>query len=271
MEVDTAFALISHAIDAGRAAHGYLITGDVGGNCTELVSLVLGKLFPGEAAMVASGSHPDIAQLWPSGKSRTIKVARTDTDPSPGMRDAIIEPMSATAFSGGWKVGIVYCADRMQPAAANAFLKSLEEPTPMTMYLLLTDQPDSILPTIVSRTQRIDLPLPPGTLDDDDLDDVAAAFAAKDASRLAAKLGELKDEASAEDAALVRKRFFRTLMSLVREFMVDGSLPRHLAFRNVDAVEAAYRRSEKAMNDEAVLSWLVDTLAFPPTEKGIRQ
>lgn len=261
MEVDTAFGLIAHAIDAGRAAHGYLITGDVGGNCSELVSRILGKLFPGEESMVASGSHPDIAQLWPSGKSRTIKVAKTDTDPSPGMRDAIIEPMSATAFSGGWKVGIVYCADRMQPAAANAFLKSLEEPTPKTMYLLLTDQPDSILPTIISRTQRIDLPLPAGVLEGDDLAEVEAAFAAKDAARLAAKFAALKDEASDEDAALVRKRFFKTLMSFVRKRMIDGSLPRHAAFRNVEAVEVAFRRSEKSINDEAVLSWLVDVVA----------
>ena len=266
MEVDTAFGLISHAIDMGRAAHGYLITGDVGGNCSELVSRILDKLFPEEEAMVASGAHPDVVQLWPSGRSRTIKVARTENDPSPGMRDAIIEPMSATAFSGGWKVGIVYCADRMQPAAANAFLKSLEEPTPMTMYLLLTDQPDSILPTIVSRTQRIDLARPSGTLDADDREEIAEALAAKDASRLAAKLDELKDDASAEDVALVRKRFFKTLMSLVREYMVDGSLPRHLAFRNIDAVEEAYRRSEKSMNDEAVLSCLVDTISFPTTD-----
>ena len=270
MEVDTAFALIAHAIDAGRAAHGYLVTGDVGGNCQELVSRILCKLFPGEESMVASGSHPDVVQLRPSGKSRTIKVAKTDSDPSPGMRDAIIEPMSATAFSGGWKVGIVHCADRMQPAAANAFLKSLEEPTPMTMYLLLTDQPDSILPTIVSRTQRIDLPLPSGSLDGEDLDEIAEAFAAKDASRLAAKLAALKDEASSEDAALVRKRFFKTLMSLVRKFMVDGALPRHLAFRNIDAVEEAYRRSEKAMNDEAVLSCLVDSLAYPTSDAPMK-
>jgi len=263
MEVDTAFGLISHAIDTGRAAHGYLITGDVGGNCSELVSRVLGKLFPGEEAVVASGSHPDVVQLRPSGKSRIIKVARTKEDPSPGMRDAIIEPMSATAFSGGWKVGVVYCADRMHPAAANAFLKSLEEPPPMTMYLLLTDQPDSIFPTIISRTQRIDLPLPPGTLEGEDLDEVAEAFAFKDVSRLAAKLGDLKDGASAEDVPLVRKRFFKTLMSLARKYMVDGSVPRHLAFRNIDVVEEAYRRSEKSMNDEAVLSCLVDTFTFP--------
>ena len=95
------------------------------------------------------------------------------------------------------------------------------------------------------------------------MDGVAEALVAKDSSQLAAKLGELKDDASAEDAALVRKRFYKTLMSLVRDFIVDGALPRHLAFRNIEAVEAAYRRSEKSMNDEAVLSWLVDTLAFP--------
>jgi len=157
----------------------------------------------------------------------------------------------------------VYGADRMQPAAANAFLKCLEEPPPKTMFLLLTDRPDAILPTIVSRTQRVDLKLPPGVLEGDDFDEVAQAFAAKDAAALAAKLRALKDAVPDEDAALERKRFFSTLMSCVREIMVEGSVPRHLAFRNVEAVEEAYRRSEKSMNDDAVLSCLVDSVTFP--------
>ena len=150
----------------------------------------------------------------------------------------------------------------MRTESANAFLKSLEEPTPKTMYLLLTDQPDSILPTIVSRAQRIDLPLPPGTLEGDAYEEVAEAFAAKDAARLAAKLKELKDEAEDEDAALVRKAFYKTLMSFVREMMLADKLPRHVAFRNIDAVEEAYRRSEKSLNDDAVLSYLLDRMTF---------
>ena len=190
---------------------------------------------------------------------------RGKEDAGPGMRDGLIEPMSTTAFSGGWKVGVIACADRMQVAAANAFLKSLEEPTPKTMYLLLTDQPDAILPTIVSRTQRVDLRLPPGTLEGTEAyDQVSEALAARDVAGLAAILKDLKDEAEDDsDAQLVRKRFYRTLMGFVRKMMLGDKLPRYQAFRNIEAVEDAYRQSERSMNDEAVLSFMLDRIVFP--------
>ena len=56
MEVSEAFALISRAIDSGRPAHGYLVCGDLHGQCDELERLVLGKLFPDDAALVAGTS-----------------------------------------------------------------------------------------------------------------------------------------------------------------------------------------------------------------------
>ena len=254
MEVAEAYSLISRAIDAGRAAHGYLIVGGVSGNASELAQLILRKLFPNEIAQIEAGSHPDVVTLAPEGKARIISVE--------SMREKIVGPMSTTAFSGGWKVGVIYGADRMRTEGANAFLKSLEEPTPKTMYLLLTDQPDAILPTIVSRSQRIDLPLPAGILEGEAFEAVAEAVAAKDAATLAAKLKELKEEAEDEDAALVRKAFYKTLMSFVRELMVQGKIPRHQAFDNIEAVEAAYRRSEKSMNDDAVLSYLMERVVM---------
>lgn len=276
MEVADAFALISHAVDGGRAAHGYLVCGDLRGQCDRLVDLVLAKLFPDEAAQVASRSHPDVMWLEPQGKSRTIKVERpknADSSEGPGMRDGIVEPMSVTSFSGGWKVGVIVGADRMQPAAANAFLKTLEEPPPKTMFLLLTDAPDAILPTIVSRTQRIDLPLSEGVLEGDAYDAVAEVMDAsvpqgvyeksRAGKRLAEILGGLKDEAESEDVALVRKAFFKTVMSFVRRWMVEGRVSRHLAFRNVEAVEEAYRQCERAMSDEAVLCFMTDRMVFP--------
>lgn len=262
MEVSEAFSLISRAIDAGHAAHGYLVVGDVRGNAAELTHRILLKLFPDATAQIESGSHPDVVTLEPSGKSRTIKVERTDADPTPGMRDAIIDPMSTTAFSGGWKVGVIVSADRMQPGAANAFLKLLEEPTPQTLFLLLTDQPDAILPTILSRTQRVDLPLPPGLLEGEAFERASAAFAAKDAAALAELLKELKEEAADADVPIVRKAFYKTLMSFARKLMLNGKVPRHLAFRNVEAVEDAYRQSDRAMNDEMVLSFLLDRITF---------
>ena len=254
MDVSEAQPLISSAIDAGRAAHGYLIVGGVRGNAAELADLILQKLFPDALEQLAAHSHPDVVTLEPEGKARIISVE--------SMRERIVEPMATTSFSGGWKVGVIYGADRLRAESANAFLKSLEEPPPKTMYLLLTDQPDAILPTIVSRTQRIDLPLPVGILEDEALEEVASLFAARDAAGLAARLAELKDEAADEDVALVRKTFYKTLMSFVRAAMVKGTLPAYQAFRNVEAVEEAYRRSEKSMNDDAVLSAWLDRIVF---------
>lgn len=256
MEVDEAFSLISHAIDSGHPAHGYLIVGDLGGGAAELKNRVLAKLFPNEGAQLAANSHPDVALLEPEGKRRIITVD--------SMRDRIVEPMSMKAFSGGWKVGVIVGADRMEPPSANAFLKSLEEPTPQTLYLMLTDQPDAILPTIVSRSQRIDLPLTGGLLEGEEREAVASAFAARDAAGLAGLLGEMKDDVETDaDVQAVRKRFFKTLMSFVRQMMVDGRLPNYQAFRNVDAVEDAFRQSERSMNDEAVLSFMLDRIVFP--------
>jgi len=259
MEVRDAFSLISRAIDAGTAANGYLVVGGVRGNAAELANLVLQKLFGNPEG------HPDIVTLEPEGKSRTIHVGT--------MRENLIEPMSVTAFSGGWKVGVVVGADRMELAAANAFLKSLEEPTPKTMYLLLTDAPEAVLATIVSRCQRVDLKLPAGTLEGEAYDDIAEIFLgsvssgvyerAQAGKRLAEILGALKEEAADEDVAMVRKAFYKTIMSFVRDWMVAGRLPRHQAFRNIEAVEAAARQSDRAMNDEAVLTFLADRLVFP--------
>ena len=66
-----------------------------------------------------------------------------------------------------------------------------------------------------------------------------------------------------EDVALVRKTFYRTLMSFVRAPMIRSTgVPLYQAFRNVEAVEEAYRRSEKSMNDDAVLSALLDRISF---------
>jgi len=256
MELDEAFDLISRAIDTGHAAHGYLIVGDVRGNCADLVRRILEKLFPDAISQVEANSHPDVVTLEPEGKARIISVE--------SMRERIVEPMATTAFSGGWKVGVITGVDRLNPQSANAFLKSLEEPTPQTMYLMSTDQPDLILPTIISRAQRIDLPLSEGVLTGDAYEAVSTAFAARDAAALAETFRELKDEAEDADVALVRKAFFKTLLGFARKMMLGGRLPAYQAFRNVEAVEDAYRQSnERNMNDDAVLSFLMDRIVFP--------
>jgi DNA polymerase-3 subunit delta' len=71
-----------------------------------------------------------------------------------------------TAEAGGWRAAIVDSADEMNDNAANALLKILEEPPQRGILLLISHAPGKLLPTIRSRTQRLDLkPLPDATLD----------------------------------------------------------------------------------------------------------
>ena len=118
MEVGEAFDLISRAIDAGRVAHGYLIAGDVRGNCAELVGRILRKLYPDAGGQIDANSHPDVAMLEPEGKLRIITVD--------SIRDRIVAVMDETSFSGGWKVGVICYADRIE-RAGDAFHARLAE------------------------------------------------------------------------------------------------------------------------------------------------
>ncbi len=252
MEVDSAYSLIARAIDAGQTANGYLIVGDVRGNASELAERILKKLFPLAGEQIENRTHPDVVWLEPEGKSRIIKVE--------SMREKLVESMNSTSFSGGWKVGVVCGADRMREEAANAFLKTLEEPTPKTMFLLLTDAPNAILPTIVSRTQRIELEVSGDFLDPETMGEIVRMVREKDVYGLVGMLKELKESEEPENEAIVKKAFFGVVMREVRNWMVRGRLEDFQAFRNVEAVETAYRQCERMIGDDAAISQMMDRL-----------
>lgn len=72
--------------------------------------------------------------------------------------DAIARKLSLVASQGGYKVVIIWLAEKMNEVCSNKILKLLEEPPAKTVFLLVAEQPEQLLPTILSRTQRIDLP-----------------------------------------------------------------------------------------------------------------
>ncbi|MCM8854720.1 MAG: DNA polymerase III subunit delta' [Candidatus Thiodiazotropha sp.] len=98
--------------------------------------------------LMSSFNHPDFQWLRPDegSKSGEIKVEAIRS---------LIAGASLTSYSDGSKVIIIQPAHRMNNAAANSLLKTLEEPTPGTVILLLTDQPTRLLPTIRSRCQKV--------------------------------------------------------------------------------------------------------------------
>ncbi|UYZ59043.1 DNA polymerase III subunit [Hymenobacter latericus] len=67
----------------------------------------------------------------------------------------LLKLVSLKAFEAQFKVVVIWLPELMHPAAANAVLKLLEEPPPATVFLLVSQQPDKLLPTIVSRVQVV--------------------------------------------------------------------------------------------------------------------
>lgn len=145
---ETAFEHIQAAINDGRLAHAYIVIGNAKREGHLFVQRMLHLLFPGAEARVDSGSHPDVIRIEPQSKSRTILVAQVES---------VISRLQQKPFEGGWKIAVVYDADRMAEAGANKILKTLEEPPGRSLILLVTESPESLLDTIISRCQRIEL------------------------------------------------------------------------------------------------------------------
>lgn len=152
-----AFEGLRQGFESGRTAHAYLVVGSPRGNALALAESFLELLFCsaknrpcGECtgcARVRSHEHPDIIWLHPESKSRRISIEQ--------IREILSPRMAQTSYEGGWKAGVLVHADRMTDGAANAFLKTLEEPPGRSVLLLLSDAPQHLLPTIVSRCQRV--------------------------------------------------------------------------------------------------------------------
>lgn len=67
----------------------------------------------------------------------------------------IIQALSLMSFEGGYKIMLLWSPEYLHPSAANALLKIIEEPPAKTIFMLVTSQPDQLLTTILSRTQKI--------------------------------------------------------------------------------------------------------------------
>lgn len=94
---------------------------------------------------IAAGNHPDVSLVTP------IEKAVIDI----GQIREVTGRASRCAYEGATKVWILDPADRMQEPAANAFLKTLEEPPGAALFVLVTTTPSALLPTIRSRCQEI--------------------------------------------------------------------------------------------------------------------
>jgi DNA polymerase-3 subunit delta' len=175
MTPDLAYASVAHSIAADRLSQAYVVAAPPRGEGTVFVKRVMSRLLCREAdppcgqckrcVAVEKGSHPDVHWIEPQKKSRVIGIDQ--------MRESFIPAIQRTSFEDGWKAGAIVGADCLNTAAANAFLKTLEEPPSRTVFFLLTDSPQRLLPTINSRCQHIAIDDPTGMqLDPEDQDEL---------------------------------------------------------------------------------------------------
>lgn len=143
-----ALALLLQAHEQNRLAHAYLITGAQGSGKRMLTQELCAKILgcPPEAVL----AHPDVHSIAPESKSRKLLIEQLR---------GLEGELRMRSSRGGSKFGIIFEADRLQPQAANAFLKTLEEPPPHTHLLLLSEHPEQLLETILSRC--VEIPLRP--------------------------------------------------------------------------------------------------------------
>jgi DNA polymerase-3 subunit delta' len=146
-QFSSAWAGIETGWKRNQLAHAYLLQGAPHGAALRFAEKLLNLIFNNHP-QVQTHAHPDIQWMEPQSKSRQIIIDE--------VRD-LIRQLAQTSFAGGWKAGVILCADRMTEQAANALLKTLEEPPARTLLILITDEPQALLPTISSRCQRISL------------------------------------------------------------------------------------------------------------------
>lgn len=161
--LDDALVRLSSSCATGRAPHSILVSG-MPGIGVDALAQRLSRYFlcesypsigPSTCAckgcqLLQAGSHPDYMHLETEGAANLVKV------------DAIREMVEFTHITAhyGRKVVLISTADRMNEAASNALLKTLEEPNHDQVIILSSSAPDQLLPTIKSRVYQLGVMAP---------------------------------------------------------------------------------------------------------------
>jgi DNA polymerase-3 subunit delta' len=169
---DAAVALFREGLQSSRLHHAWLISGPQGiGKALFAQKAALRVLAEGAgppvadagldvpddhriARLAAAGSHPDLMRLERLPRDTGTDLARSITlDQVRGLQKLF----STTASLSPWRVVIIDAIDDLERPAANALLKSLEEPPPTSLFLLVSHAPERLLPTIRSRCRQLRL------------------------------------------------------------------------------------------------------------------
>ena len=249
--------ILRKEIETGRVYHAYLFTG-MEGIGKRLVAVNMAKTLNcsdegGDACDHCSscqrmdkGIHPDLIQITPAGEA--IKI---------GQIRELQQAIAFKPYEARWRVIIVDGAERMTREAANAFLKTLEEPPPWTTIILVATAGEGLPPTVLSRCQRI----PFNPLSQEEVHKVLVDhLAAEEIHTLIPLAGGSPGRAISMDAEEVAK--------------ARGALPSVLSpslkHRLDVAQELAHQEGRGGMFLEILGAWLRDLVVYRETrEEGL--
>jgi DNA polymerase-3 subunit delta' len=219
-------------------------------------------------ALLAAGTHPDRVAV-------TLEISERTKKPRKEIIVAQIRALSArlamASQLGGWQVASIDPADAMNPSAANALLKTLEEPTAASVIILVSDAPWRLAPTIRSRCQRIDFRVPAADealqwLQASGIDDAANALEATAGNpglaQIWAEQGMLDErgQVRSELAALARRE--GDVNQVMRRWIGDDKLTQRLWFAaQIVAMDLRARAAGSAealgsaLDAEALAGW----------------
>ena len=153
---ERALAMLRHALTSDRVAHAYLFAGPTGigkARAALVLAQALNCLEPGGPCglcaacdRIARDLHPDVLRVEPTGAARQITKESIDV---------VRQRLTLPPHEGRARVIIIDEAERLNPTSANQILKTLEEPPPRTVFVLVSAAPEQLLPTIRSRCQRV--------------------------------------------------------------------------------------------------------------------
>lgn len=216
---DAAIAEFLGSAQAGRLHHGWLLTGPRGtGKATLAWAMAKWLLSDGDPQRIDTDAESPVVRRISALSEPRLNLVRRPIDEKTGrIRTEITVDeirrlhsfFHMSAAEGGRRVAIIDAADEMNPSAANALLKQLEEPPRDATLILIAHQPGRLLPTIRSRCRELRL----HPLDAGDMAHILAGLGIEgDGDKLAALAGGSAGEAvrlAAQDGLALYQRIVR--------------------------------------------------------------
>jgi len=163
------------ALGSGRMPHAWLLCGPEGTGKSTFAHLAARAIISGQQTLSHDSSVPAHHRIAEGNETALTVLRRSLNEKTGKLRSnisveevrALKRALTFAATEGGWRVVLVDPAEDLNPSAANALLKVLEEPPDRVVFFLISHTPRRLIPTILSRCRRLDF----SPLDENDLAD----------------------------------------------------------------------------------------------------